>query len=81
LAAQVEAVRRQRLLFDGQLLDDLDVDNHYPLFWTLISWQILDEKISAQSKVCSLRSPEVCEGNIKTDRTGAPPSRPRDIRR
>jgi asparagine synthetase B (glutamine-hydrolysing) len=44
LAHLVEAAREERDLFDGSLLRDLDVTEHYSLFWSLISWQLVTEE-------------------------------------
>ena len=46
LAHLVEAARQERNLFDGRLLSDLDVENHYSLLWTLINWQLVNDQIT-----------------------------------
>ena len=41
----VGAARQERHLFDGNLLDDLDVEKHYSLFWTLINLQLVNDQL------------------------------------
>ena len=48
LAHLVEATKRERDLFDGRLLEDFDVAKSFSLYWTLINWQLLNQKIAAK---------------------------------
>jgi asparagine synthase (glutamine-hydrolysing) len=46
----VETARQERHLFDGALLRELDIDDHYALFWSLISWQLINEQLLARQQ-------------------------------
>jgi len=46
----VAAARQERQLYDGKLLSDLDVEDHHSLFWTLISWQLVNDQMTDKQK-------------------------------
>ncbi len=46
LAHLVEEARKERRLFDGSLLVDLELATHFSLYWSLISWQLIDAQLS-----------------------------------
>jgi len=45
LAHFVDAAIRERDLFDGSALGALDMEGNYPLFWSLIQWQLANDQI------------------------------------
>jgi asparagine synthase (glutamine-hydrolysing) len=47
LAHLVEAARRERQLFDGSLLEDFELTTHVSLYWSLISWQLIDAQLTS----------------------------------
>lgn len=78
LAHLVAGVRRERSLFDGRLLADLDVRRHYSLFWSLINWQLAAEEIGRESDAAFAAAgpPEAERAPRRPPSTGAPaPSR------
>jgi asparagine synthase (glutamine-hydrolysing) len=50
LAPLVDGVRRERDLFDGEAVGALDVEGHYPLYWSLIHWQLESEQITIKQR-------------------------------
>jgi len=59
LAHLVTAAKQESELFDGKLLENLDIDEHFSIFWTLICWQVIDKNLrlrqmSAPTKASAL---------------------------
>ena len=50
LAHLVEAAKQERHLFDGSVLSELDVENHYSIFWTLSNWQLVNDQIIVEAQ-------------------------------
>lgn len=48
LAHLVEGARRERRLFDGRLLADFELTSHFSLYWSLISWQLIDAQLTSK---------------------------------
>jgi len=48
LAHLVEEARRERRLFDGSLLMDLELTSHVSLYWSLVSWQLIDAQLTSE---------------------------------
>jgi asparagine synthase (glutamine-hydrolysing) len=53
LAHLVDAARRERDLFDGEAVGALDVEGHYPVYWSLIHWQLANEQVMIKQQETS----------------------------
>jgi asparagine synthetase B (glutamine-hydrolysing) len=47
LAHLVEEARAERHLYDGNLLADLELKTHFSLYWSLICWQLINERLAS----------------------------------
>ena len=45
LSEHVDAVRRERMLFDGRLLRSVRTSDRHQLYWTLINWLVVNETL------------------------------------
>jgi hypothetical protein len=53
LAHLVDGARRERDLFDGEAVGALDVEGHYPVYWSLIHWQLANEQVMIKQQETS----------------------------
>lgn len=49
LAQLVEVVKAERHLFDGKSLERLDIEQQYPILWSLMNWLLVSEQVENRS--------------------------------